>query len=111
MRNKKEYPENWGDTIRPDILKRDNYKCTKCGVKHRTTYVIFADGHKMAIPKSEKEEWQSYGEKVITVYLQIAHLDHLKHNHAYDNLAAMCVKCHLNYDRDFNNIVRKSKLK
>lgn len=109
MRDRKKYPDNWEDTIRPDILKRDKYKCTRCGVKHRTTYVFNQDGSKFEVPKNEKEWWLQQGDKVITVFLQIAHLDHMKSNHDYSNLAAMCVKCHLNYDRDFNNLQRKMK--
>jgi 5-methylcytosine-specific restriction endonuclease McrA len=109
VRNKTEYPENWNDEIRPAVLKRDNFRCTKCGLVHRKTYVFFPDGHKMVIPKSEIDFWKGDGNTVKTIYLQVAHLDHLKTNHNLTNLAAMCVKCHLNYDRATNNILRIAK--
>lgn len=107
MRNRKEYPENWEDEIRPDILKRDKFRCTVCQVEHRKTYVFQKDGTKFKIPKEEIKEWKEYGDKAYTVYLQIAHLDQNRSNNNYENLRAMCPKCHLNHDRDHNTLKRK----
>ena len=110
MRNRKEYPENWEDEIRPGILKRDNFKCKVCQAEHRKTYVFQKDGTKFKIPKEEIKEWKEYGDKAYTVYLQIAHLDRDTNNNDYSNLMALCPKCHLNYDREFNMLKRKSNV-
>lgn len=107
MKNRKKYPSEWTDVIRPEILKRDKYTCQKCGVIHRKTYVFFKDGYKMQIPKSEIDEWKNSETKAYTVYLQIAHLDQDVNNNNYINLLSLCVKCHLNYDRRHNNLKKK----
>lgn len=103
------YPENWNDTIRPHILKRDNYKCQICGVQHRS--VGYYDKNKRFIICDEwQKQWaESQGFKIQKLHLQIAHLDHIKDNCGEDNLKAMCPACHLNYDREFNNLIRKMK--
>lgn len=44
------------------------------------------------------EAWTADGLKSTRVVLTIAHLDHDKTNNDYDNLAALCQKCHLGID-------------
>jgi len=109
MRNKERYSENWNDVIRPDILKRDRYVCTKCKVRHRKSYVFESTGGRFEINDSEIKEWKKYGDRAYKIFLQVAHLDHDPNNNDYSNLAAMCVKCHLNYDREFKKLARISK--
>ena len=111
MRNKERYHKDWNDIIRPEILKRDGYVCTKCGVRHKKSYVFEKSGNRFEIPESEIKEWKSYGDKAYKVYLQIAHLDHDPNNNDYKNLASMCVKCHLTNDRDYKRLRRIVKLK
>lgn len=111
MRNKSKYPDNWRDTIRPRILKRDNYQCKICGVKHRKCYVFEKDGSKFEIPENELKEWIEYGDKAYKVFLQVAHLDRNRENNEDYNLLSMCPKCHLNYDRQHNILMRKAKLR
>lgn len=111
MKNKHRYPENWHDVIRPTILKRDNYTCQKCGLKHRKTYVFIKNEKPFVIPKNEIEEWQNEFSKVYTVFLQVAHLDWNEENNDFSNLLSMCPKCHLNYDRVNNSLRRKAKYK
>ena len=116
----KEYHPDWKTKIRPDILQRDNNCCKFCGVKnlsiiHRTgkginDWVYWPEG-------MESEAWTLDGLKSTKVVLTIAHLDHDKTNNEYDNLAALCQKCHLGIDlkhhmknaRDTNE--RKKKLR
>jgi len=116
----KEYHPEWKTKIRPDILDRDNNCCKFCGVKnlsiiHRTgkginDWVYWPEG-------MESEAWTLDGLKSTKVVLTIAHLDHDKTNNDYDNLAALCQKCHLGIDlkhhmknaRDTNE--RKKKLR
>ncbi len=37
--------------------------------------------------------------KRIKIILTIAHLDHNRDNNKFDNLKALCQRCHLNHDR------------
>lgn len=111
MHNKNNYPENWDDTIRPNILKRDGYKCVICSAEHRKSYVFNKDGSKFVIPDNEIKEWKAYGDKAYKVFLQVAHLDQNPENNEDYNLSSMCPKCHLNYDRKFNNLKRVTKYK
>ena len=46
----------------------------------------------------ESEAWTLDGKKSTKIILTIAHLDHDKNNNDYDNLAALCQKCHLGID-------------
>ncbi len=70
------YPQNWKSEIRPAILARAGHCCEFCGVGNYQPHPIT-------------------GSKVI---LTIAHLDHDTTNNNYNNLKALCQKCHLSYD-------------
>ncbi len=111
MKNRNRYVENWEDTIRPRILKRDNYQCVVCGVKHRKTYVFEKDDNKFIVPDNEIEEWKKFGDKCYKVYLQVCHLDNNPDNNEDYNLSSMCPKHHLKYDREFKNLMRIAKRK
>lgn len=78
----KKYPPNWKKEIRPRILERANHKCEFCGVDN---YSI-----------------RFNGKKDIKVVLTIAHLDHDPDNWDVEDerLAALCQKCHMNYDKN-----------
>ena len=82
--NKSRYPKNWKQ-IRADILKRANNKCEFCGIEN---YTIRENGSK--------------------VVLTIAHLDHTPEHCDYDNLIALCQKCHNNYDKEHRAETRRS---
>jgi len=106
MRNKNLYPENWADEIRPAILKRDNFKCQMCPVKHRQ-YVFFDQSNKMIIiDRTECEELKANGYKAYRVYLQVAHRDHLKIDHSPENLFSLCPRCHRLYDKRYDTLLR-----
>lgn len=107
MKNKHLYPVDWLDTIRPRILKRDNYKCTNCFVQHRTRG--YYDSQNNFITSDHHiEHWaQNNGFKIQVIHLQIAHINHIKDDCRDENLQSLCPRCHLNYDRAFNNILRK----
>lgn len=89
MRHKERYPENWNDTIRPAVLKRDNYECQICKVKHRSYNQI----------KSER------------IFLQCAHRNRVEKDCSMDNLFSLCPNCHLGYDREDNKLRRLTKFK
>ncbi len=105
----KKYPVNWKDTIRPAILKREQYKCKFCHINHRA--VGYRDDKGTFIECDSHMEWWAckVGKKVFVIYLTIAHLDQDRTNNDYSNLAALCQKCHLNHDRPTNQVKRSSK--
>ena len=76
------YPLNWLSEIRPAILRRDGYKCTRCGAVRGQYKIGMETG------------------KTYKVVLHIAHLDHDKENKKvkYSRLATMCQCCHMVYD-------------
>ena len=74
IKDKSRYPSNWKQ-IRQDILARADNKCEFCGIEN---YTIRENGSK--------------------VVLTIAHLDHTPENCDYNNLRALCQKCHNSYD-------------
>lgn len=104
------YPEDWKDRIRPDILKREQYKCKFCGIRHKS--FGYRDDKKVFHECDEfLKNWATAnGKKVIRIILTVAHLDHdIKHN-VYSNLAALCQQCHNQYDAPYraaNRMARK----
>ncbi len=94
MQTKKEYPENWADEIRPAILKRDGYKCTECGVKHRQNQLLEHNGVWINIDSDEIEEAKSCGFKVRKVFLQVCHINNVKSDCRPENLITKCPKHH-----------------
>jgi 5-methylcytosine-specific restriction endonuclease McrA len=104
------YPKGWLTEIRPRILARDGHCCKFCGLADRVrgwwvpsgkfyTAEQFAEDY---FPVEEEDELIKKMERKPNgslVVLTIAHLDHGLTNHDDDNLAALCQRCHLNYDR------------
>lgn len=90
--NYKDYPKNWKE-IRQRVLERENHCCKFCGV-HNYSYRENSKG------------------KLTNIVLTIAHLDHDKLNHEVtdDRLAALCQKCHLQYDMKNHIANRKRNL-
>lgn len=98
---KRDYHPEWKTKIRPDILERDGNCCKFCGVINYSIIRRFGKGI------NDWEYWpegmmsEAYtidGFKSTKIILTIAHLDHDKTNNDYDNLAALCQKCHLGID-------------
>lgn len=111
MKNRYKYPSNWNDTIRPEILKRDNYKCQVCGIKHRQAVLVLPDKSYLHIDKHEIEEYRQNKKRAFVVHLQISHKNHIKHDCRPENLWSLCPKCHFKNDKEFNKIIKlKSKL-
>lgn len=108
MRNRNKYPENWVDTVRPTILKRDNYKCQMCGVKHRAYVLVDGAGNYTIIDRSEYEEYKPFGAKTYRIYLQVSHKNHDKNNCDSENLWSLCIRCHAKNDIAVKKLVRIS---
>ncbi len=101
MKNRKRYPDEWHSNIRPFILSRDKFKCTRCGIKQRSYGYYDAKGKFIHCDEFMAGWARAEGLKVVRVWLQVAHLDQDSLNNDPANLACMCPKCHLRYDHQF----------
>ncbi len=110
MQNRKLYPENWADEIRPSILRRDEYKCQHCGLKHRTYFVSYIPGDWRRVEVDEFKDCKKSGYKVKQIILQVAHKDNNKSNSAPENLITLCQPCHHEMDKHWKLMVRLSNL-
>jgi hypothetical protein len=91
------YPPNWRE-IAARIRARAQNRCEWCGVPNHT--LIVREGERWrTVEGVEAEVALMDGERVVRIVLTVAHLDHDPRNCADTNLAALCQKCHLNYDR------------
>jgi len=97
----KKYPKDWKTKIRPDILKRAENKCEFCGIANYSRGYREPDGTFKLESDIYEDDWDStYSSyKLIKIVLTIAHLDHNINNNDYNNLKALCQRCHLNYDK------------
>ncbi len=109
MKNKHLYPENWNDTIRPAILKRDGYKCTICKIPHRAEGYYDVNKNFIVCDLHMKNWAKAQGYKIQKIALQIMHLNHVKADVRDENLASGCPRCHLNADREVNLLKRKMR--
>jgi hypothetical protein len=101
-----QYHPDWKDIIRPSILKRDQYKCKVCSVKHKSRVYRSTNGGYIECDEF-MESWAVQNErKVITLYLQIAHLDHNKSNNDPANLQALCPIHHAKHDKEHKKFKR-----
>lgn len=108
-----QYHPDWKDIIRPSILRRDQYKCKVCGVKHKSR--VYRNTNSGYVECDEfMEEWaRNNGRKVFTLYLQIAHLNHDKSNNEPSNLQALCPIHHARHDKEhkkFQRLIFKAKI-
>lgn len=101
-----QYHPDWKDIIRPSILKRDQYKCKVCGVKHKSR--VYRTTNNGYVECDEfMENWAiNSGRKVTTLYLQVAHLDHNKSNNDPANLQALCPIHHAKHDKEHKKFKR-----
>lgn len=72
----REYHPKWSLISRLIRFKRAGNKCEWCGAENYEPHPVTSS-------------------KVI---LTVAHIDRNKNNNRFDNLAALCQKCHLNHD-------------
>jgi len=108
--NYKLYDKTWHSVIRPAIMRRANNHCEFCGIKNYTLVRVFRSGIRQTIDeyftaKDANSVCASYNKgldlkisKYIVVVLTVAHLDHNIENNDYQNLKALCQKCHNRHD-------------
>ena len=103
---KERYPADWKH-ISLRVRERDGQRCKFCGVSNkavgaRDRYGVWHDSDAIQMMNSG-QGMDLFGEeypKIIQIVLTVAHLDHDTTNNSDDNLAALCQKCHLNYDHE-----------
>jgi len=118
------YPKDWKTRIRPDILKRADNKCEKCGVANYAVgywdcndkfwtggecldkledsgYDVFSEGNELGHISGDQ--------KPIKIVLTISHTDHDINNNDYGNLKALCQRHHLEHDRGLHQETRNKK--
>lgn len=95
--NYDEYPPDWAD-IRQRILKRANNCCEFCGIPNHAI-----------IDRRTRQPCLIDEDMAIQIVLTVAHLDHDHRNMDVkdERLAALCQRCHLNYDRPRHIAKRK----
>jgi hypothetical protein len=104
------YPDNWLSEIRPRILEREQHCCKFCGVADRLVGWRVPSGAfytpeqftSACIPGKDEDDLLKVMKRKPSPYqiiLTVAHLDHMLIDHSYNNLAALCQRCHLNHDR------------
>ena len=103
------YHPEWKERIRPDILRRANWKCEFCGVQSRAIGYREKDGTFVECD-SYMQKWAiDHGFKIIKIVLTIMHLDHDITNNEYTNLKSGCQRCHNKYDMP--NRIKNRKFK
>lgn len=111
MKNRDNYPVDWFDTIRPRILKRDNYRCRKCRIANRQL-AIKENGIVQPLMDDFEIDWAKRNNKrIIKIYLVIAHLNHITSDNKDENLLTLCPTCHFANDLPMNLVKRLMKKK
>lgn len=108
MQNRKDYPDNWNDEIRPSILIRDGYKCVECKIKHRSYVLITDRNERVQIEHDEFLEYKRAGQNCYKIYLQVSHINNIKSDCSTENLRTLCNRCHATADREHKRLVRIS---
>lgn len=106
MKNKELYSEHWNERIRPEILRRDGYKCRVCGALNHKRGYYEPNGSFVQCDEFMVRWAHEYSKKIVVVHLQIAHLDQDVSNNHPENLRTFCPKHHFEFDHEFNRLKR-----
>lgn len=93
------YPKNWKQ-VRAQILERAGNRCEWCGLENYICGTRGKDGEFTKLEGMALETASLDGERITKIILTVAHLDHTPENCDLENLAALCQRCHLNYDME-----------
>lgn len=119
--NKADYAPDWKD-ISLAIREREQDRCKFCGVENHAEIVrSTANSEQYLIINEDGEYVRPNGDSIrmseipddyldgplVKVVLTVAHLDQDTRNDDLDNLAALCQRCHLNYDKQHNVVKAK----
>jgi hypothetical protein len=104
----KQYHPNWKAISLRIRKERAGDKCEWCGVPNGSIGNRGKDGKWYTGEEISNMNsdcgWALFGHlaepyRTFKIVLTVAHLDHDKANNEDSNLAALCQRCHLNYDR------------
>lgn len=109
MRNKKKYPDNWQDVIRPTMLKVRGYKCELCKVKHRSVGYYDYKGIWVECDRYMIDWGKANNFKIVTQYLHVHHVNGNTMCNEDWNLKVLCQRCHLSEERSLSIMKRKLK--
>ena len=125
---KEHYPPDWAEISRA-VREEAEQCCEWCGIANgiiitpQDRQMIGADERHRIIAKTQQlnDQLEAWGLHIKTtearvlkllgfskVVLTVAHLDRNKENNERANLAALCQKCHFNYDQYPNIAKRKA---
>ena len=93
--NKHLYPSNWKEISEIIRFGRAKNRCENCGVFNHSY-----------INRHTRKPCLQGEDEAIMVVLTVAHLDHDPTNCNFENLMAMCQKCHNTYDGQHRAITR-----
>lgn len=105
------YHPKWSLISRLIRFKRAKNRCEWCGVPNGRIITRLSDGFIEANEELQTmsiQEVKKYNLKYLVPYnlpvftkiiLTVAHIDRDKTNNRFNNLAALCQKCHLNHDK------------
>jgi hypothetical protein len=107
--NKHRYPADW-PWISHRVKEGAGWKCEHCGVADRAWGYRDRHGYFQEVikelyaknPPFQLETSDGDQVKVIQIVLTTAHLDQHPENNAWENLRALCHRCHFAFDRPFN---------
>ena len=111
----KNYPADWQHR-RARILSRAGHRCEHCGVLNysviqrgeKDDYEVIEACTSFQEARAAKHEYLHRATNPIIIVLTLAHLDHDEWNDEVEDsrLAALCQRCHLQYDKH-DNLMRK----
>lgn len=117
---KARYPKDWPEISRR-IREREGNRCKWCKAPNGEAVVRAEDGSSYMLAEGQvhdaatgeylgRARGSEYpGYRMVKIVLTVAHLDHRPENVADDNLAALCQRCHLHYDRHHHASTRRSR--
>ena len=103
------YHPDWKDRIRPEVLKRANYKCQFCGVPNRSEVIRDKKGEWIQVDELVRKWAKGKKAKIVRIVLTVAHLNHLVIDNREENLKALCQKCHINHDKEHKSAMNRVK--
>jgi hypothetical protein len=87
------YGTNWYAVIRPEALQRAGYKCQRCGIAHGAVgYRTRGLFHPVPLRRRR-------GQDLVTIWLQVVHVNHTPGDDRPENLMVLCPRDHLLFDR------------
>jgi 5-methylcytosine-specific restriction endonuclease McrA len=105
------YPENWKQ-MAIDLRIAANHTCQKCGKLCRKPNEKLSDFILRVYGGLKGEHWEEACDAIDhpkKYLLTGAHLDQNPGNNHATNLMALCMPCHINYDRHYLKANRKAK--